>query len=152
MRHSLTYRLQCVIATSLALVACGGGSSSDEAPVGPCVHQYGDPVLHLDSALDAATGQPIATVHISSVVLNGVPADHALLLQGSVNAASNGASIVCTVPCGLSNSEGTYGFVASASGYAPQNATVMAKYATTTGGCPSSSSGGTAVRLELQAL
>lgn len=135
-------------ALSLCLAACGGGSSTGAA--GICVHQYLDPVLHFEGAVDAETEVPISSIVISNVSLNGAAVSEDQLRVNASNAAVSGSMITCTLPCGLLQSEGPYALTVSASGYAPQSIGVVAKYRTFAGGCPSSSSDGTVIQLRLQ--
>lgn len=131
----------------LALQACGGGSQS---MAGPCVHTYVEPIVLLDKvAVEGETGS-ISRVVIADVQRDGQPVSLQFEVNSGIEDTAQG--LVCTLPCGLGNTEGTYTFQVTASGFAPRVVTVNARYAVFQAGCPSSNDGGTHVSAALKRL
>lgn len=131
----------------LALQACGGGSQS---MAGPCLDTFVEPIVLLDKvAVEGETGS-ISRVVIADVQRNGQPVALHFEMMSGIEETAQG--LVCTLPCGLGNTEGTYTFQLTASGFAPRMVTVNARYAVFQGGCPSSNDGGTHVSAALKRL
>lgn len=116
---------------------------------GPCVHTYRDPVLAVTAASDGATGARIAPLFVTGVTVRDRSQPVSYLLAVSFGARAQGDTIVCGVPCGFGTSEGPYSFVVSATGYAPRQVSVDARFARFDGGCPSFNEGSTEVSLSL---
>ncbi|MBQ0958993.1 hypothetical protein KAK06_08475 [Ideonella sp. 4Y11] len=133
----------------LALQACGGGSS--EPTDGACLHLYLEPIVLIDRvSVEGETGT-ISRAVITDLQRDGqVVSLQQLAVSSGVEETAQG--LVCTLPCGLGNTEGTYTFQLTASGFAPRAVTVNARYAVFQGGCPSSNDGGTHVSAVMKRL
>lgn len=161
-RLQSAWRGRCAAPALLALLAgCGGGGStpadandpgagSGGGVVGPCVHQFLEPVLQFDSAVRRDTRAAVPLVTLSGVTLNGAAVATEWLMSGARNLipGASAGTLVCTLPCGLGTLEGRYAMDLTATGLMPQHVSVDARYTRFSGGCPSSSSGGTHMALE----
>jgi hypothetical protein len=142
-----------IIRRSIPLLLAAAALAGCDNPLGagPCVHTYDDPVLEIDAARSTADAA-IDAVILSELALDGRAVTPAELLgaapDSGVEALDDGR-IRCDVPCGFGYAEGSYAFTAAAEGYQPGALTVEARYDDFSGGCPSSSAGGTTVSVEL---
>jgi hypothetical protein len=115
--------------------------------VGPCVHEYREPVLNIVSAA-SSNGTPIGHLTLTNVQVNGhAPGPGAF--QDAVNAVLTNGKIECDVPCGFGTEEGLWQFTAEAEGYQPEEIAVETEYAVFVGGCPSYNDAGTELAIEL---
>lgn len=137
-----------MILLSVAVWSC---DKSKDGTIGPCVHTYEDPVLHVESVTDAQNGQRVFAFRILEVTRNGVKQQPIFLKIVSYNVVVYDTTLVCNVPCGFGTDEGAYTLRVSASGYRDTTISVNAKYAVFKGGCPSSNSGGTKFSFQMQA-
>ncbi|MBQ0932147.1 hypothetical protein KAK07_09920 [Ideonella sp. 4Y16] len=133
----------------LALQACGGGGR--EPTDGGCLNLYLEPIVLLDRvSVEGETGT-ISRVVIADVQLDGQPVSlQQIAVSSGIEETAQG--LVCNLPCGLGNTEGTYTLQLTASGFAPRAVTVTARYAVFQGGCPSSNDGGTHVSAVMKRL
>lgn len=138
-----------VILLSFALWSC---EKPKDATVGPCVHTYEDPVLHVESVTNAQNNQLVPAIRILEVTRNGIRQQPGYLRIISYNAVAFDTTLVCNVPCGFGTDEGAYTLRVSAPGYRDTVIAVNGKYAVFKGGCPSSNSGGTKFSFQMQAL
>lgn len=143
-----------ILFTSLLLAggvtACGGGGGGDgPETAGPCVHSYGEPSLIIESAQDATTTTALPILTLSSIQLDGAPFDTSVLAKEVKNVKIVAGGLECTVPCGFSTKQGAFTFTASATGYAAKQVGATAAYASSTGGCPSSQTGGKRIAVML---
>jgi hypothetical protein len=138
-------------ATVLAflLVSC---DETVDRRVGPCVHVYEEPILHIESVRNAQTGAHIASVVLSEVRVDSVRQNPLLLLAGSSRMAVLDSVLIGNPPCAFGTQPGLYSFKVSASGFRDTVVTYSASYLTNRGGCPSSSTGGSRVRIDMQPL
>lgn len=136
----------------LTLSACsdGGSDAHKGDDSGPCVHEYLDEVLHLESAAGRDTDAVIAQVWLSEFRLDGEAVEAAALISGrATNLEADGDRLQCTLPCSFGVAEGSWEFTAEAPGYAATPQIVEAAYATFDAGCPSASDDGTVVSILL---
>jgi len=144
--HPILLRSLAAIASSL-LVICLGAC---RAGMGPCVHQYREPVLNFAAAADAGTGARIDFFVIREVRVDGRLQDLAWLTPESRGVEVRDDSLICHPPCGFGTSEGNYTFTVSAPGYPEQVRGYEARYRVFKGGCPSYNDGGAHVTLHLR--
>jgi hypothetical protein len=129
-------------------VFAGCGSNEN---VGPCVHIYEDPVLHIQSVTNVQTGQSVQALNIIQVFRNGQKENIQPLLAVSYNVTTIDSTLLCGLPCGFGTEAGTYRLTVAARGCKDTTISFVANYAVFKGGCPSSSSGGTKVSFQMQA-
>ena len=138
--------------TVLLSLALWGCDKTKDGSTGPCLHTYEDPVIHIDSVINAQTGQQILAFKILNVTRDGYKEQPFLLKIISYNVVLYDSALVCNTPCGFGTGEGSYALWVSASGYRDTTISVKAKYAIFKGGCPSSNSGGTQFSFRLQPM
>jgi hypothetical protein len=139
----------------LSLVGCsGGGGGDDSNHVGPCVHEFRDPVLNITSANSAADDARIGILVISNVTFNSSAVDLPMLFQEGTLQLTNlefkDNKLICSVPCGFGTTEGLWQFDVSAAGFVEQHVSVQAGYAIFQGGCPSYNDNGTRLKITMQ--
>lgn len=146
-------RTAALFAVGLGALAAIHGCGPEDVGVGPCVHTYLDPVIHIPAVTDYATGEEIDSFVISDVVLDGqpIPVDR-LTRVFSSGAEAEGDSLVCSTPCGFGTDEGRYELTVSSSGYCPRRVDLEAQYDTFEGGCPSSNGGGVLLEISLASM
>ena len=118
--------------------------------IGPCVHTYEDPVLHIQSVTNAQTGQSVQALQILQVLLEGQKQDSQILKAVSFNVTVMDSTLLCGLPCGFGTEAGIYTLTVAARGCRDTTISLPAKYAVLKGGCPSSSSGGTQHSFQMQ--
>ena len=125
----------------------------DSGSVGPCVHSYEDPVIHIQSIKNAKSGLEITEFVIKEITIDSIGTNLRILtLSPSYSTVYLDSSLFCTIPCGFGVQEGVYKFKISAPNYIDTIVTINAKYSMFKGGCPSSNSGGTKVGYLLQPI
>ncbi len=117
--------------------------------VGPCSHTYEDPVLHIQSVINAQTGRSVQALNILQVFRNGQQETSLSLLSVSYNVTMIDSTLLCGLPCGFGTQAGTYSLAVAAKGCRDTTITFEANYAVFRGGCPSSNSGGTKVSFQM---
>jgi hypothetical protein len=122
----------------------------DGDTIGPCVHTYEDPVIHIDSVTNAQNGSLISTFQILEIIKDGYREQPAYMKIVSNNVAVYDTMLVCSLPCSFGTDEGKYSLKVSAVGYRDTTVSVNAKYAVFKSGCPSSNSGGTRFSFKMQ--
>lgn len=118
--------------------------------VGPCVHTYEDPVLHIQSVTNTRTGQSVQALNIIQVFRNDQKENIQSLLTVSYNVSTMDSTLLCGLPCGFGTEAGTYKLTIAARGCKDTTISFDAKYAVFKGGCPSSNAGGTRVSFQMQ--
>lgn len=143
---------------SALLASCGGTDDSPDVLFGPCYHGYAEPVLTLEFARSAASGQAIGEVALSAFAINGQPVTvekqfgvESMTSQPSFNVRIENGLLHCTLPCGFGIASGRYEFSAAAQGHRTKRLHIDAAYAALVGNCPSFSTEGTVATLELVA-
>ena len=147
MQHRM--RLAAIRRSLGATILTASLASCRALGAGDCSHTFRDPVVAIRTARDSATAAPISRVALTAFTVGGRPTDSVTLLPNSVNVRLVADTLICTIPCGFSNIEGHYAFLASAPGYGPRTVSVSAQYAHFDGGCPSSSGGSTNASIAL---
>jgi hypothetical protein len=116
---------------------------------GACEHTYRDPVLAVDVAA-AGSGQPLtASLFTFRVAGHALAPDPSWVSAPAYGAQLRGDSIVCAGTCGFGYLEGRYQFIVAVPGFEDSEVNVVGAYAAFDGGCPSSNSGSTHVRVDL---
>jgi len=133
---------------SVIFISCD--SFKDGGTIGPCVHIYEEPILHIESVTSTQSGQIVPAFQILEAKLNGQKQDPFMLKIQSYNVAAYDTILVCNSPCGFAVLDGTYSLLVRAQGYRDTTISVMASYSVNKGGCPSSSSGGVRFSFQMQ--
>lgn len=154
--------LTCLaICAPLLLSACSGDNNEasqfteprdDDMPVGICVHYYEDPLINIISAQETETGYAIDQVNISNITLAGQAVNLHRYSQDNLSnftLDTDGNGGYCTLPCTFLEGEGSVSFDVSANGYQSKSVELEAEYQTFDGGCPSYSSDGVVMAIEL---
>jgi hypothetical protein len=131
---------------AFAQVSCitdGGGT------IGPCVHTNEEPILHIEWARNAKTGEYLRTVVLTEMAIDSFAQDPFWFLPDSRGVAVADSSLICNPPCAFGNTTGKYTFTVSAPGCRDTIVTCYPRYAINRGGCPSSSTGGLRLTLML---
>jgi len=130
-----------------ALIMFSCNPMSDCCMSGPCVHEFREPVLIIESAEDAEN-QPIDAVILSDITFNGneISLQYLMTLM-TENIQVEDDRATCTIPCGFGIEDGTYAFTAWSTDTEPKDFNVEATYGSGTGGCPSFSDDGTRLSL-----
>jgi hypothetical protein len=123
-------------------------SGCDRLSAGPCSHTYREPVLSLTRITDAVTGGALAVVYLDSLTFQGQfgapqPILWSPTMELGIGVSQAGERVQCAITCAFGNSDGTYRFRLSATGYVPKRVEVAAAYREFHGGCPSWNDGGT---------
>jgi len=144
----MRYLPSFLLAAIFLLSACDSGDPG----VGPCVHIYEEPVLNITSVTDEDTSAEIAQVQIYDVFVDEVArGTEDLTAMVSENITVEGATLLCTLPCGFGTEEGLYTFSVNAEGYQETMVSQRAEYATFEGGCPSYNTDGTRFSFSMSA-
>jgi hypothetical protein len=142
------------ILSSLGLLAfLAYGCELPQTPyAGPCVVTYGEPALHITSAVDADSGDPIPQITISRLVINGQEIPLEYELWDSNNIEYRDSVLVGTIPCSFGYMVGTYVLTISAEGYSESVFEFRdVHYSVREGpGCPLHFDGGTRVQISLK--
>jgi hypothetical protein len=117
---------------------------------GACEHTYRDPVLAVDVAV-AGSGQPLTAALVAfRVGGHALTPDPSWVGPPAYGVQLRGDSILCAGSCGFGYAEGRYEFAVAVPGFEDGAVNVIAAYAAFDGGCPSSNSGSTHVRVDLR--
>jgi len=130
-------------------LSCGKSTNPN---VGPCLHVFEEPILHIVSARNAHTGTSLRSIMISDIEIDGIRQDPFSLAIESRSVAVLDSSLVCNPPCAFGIQAGMYTFRVSADGCRDTVVTCYPDYTVNKGGCPSSSSGGLRISLDLQEI
>ena len=139
-----TPRAALAAVTLLAWSGC-----QEQEPVGPCYHQYKEPLFQITAASSTVGGTRIATLVCTGFTRNGEPILVADLLPGSYFVESHHDTLLCHAPCGFGRTEGDYSFVVGAAGFQKKTLTYAAHYQVFHGGCPSYNDGGLDLDIQL---
>lgn len=141
--------LVVITACALFVTACGVTEPQDEL-AGPCIHEYREPILTIESVTGDPSGASVARVALSSLKLNGQPQiAEEWVATPSVNVSVTAGVLYCDVPCGFGFEEGLYEFVADAADHQTTSISADAQYASFQGRCPSYNDDGTNVSFQL---
>ena len=143
----------CFLGVSLGLLLITHvlGCNDDDGGVGPCIHEYCDPILQITHVRDAQTHEALGVVILTEFSLGGTPvAVSTLIQQFADNVELQGDSLLCVPPCGFGTESGRYEFTAEAPGYTAKLVLLNVEYEESHGGCPSYSSGGRETEIELE--
>jgi hypothetical protein len=140
----------CALLCVSCLLFWGCEKAKDGGTIGPCVHTYEDPIIHVDSVTNAQNGSLISTFQIREIIKDGNRVQPEYIKIVSSNVAVYDTMLVCNLPCGFGTDEGVYTLKVSAIGYRDTTVSIKAKYAVFKGGCPSSNSGGTRFSFKMQ--
>jgi hypothetical protein len=127
---------------------------SCDTPVlpGPCVVEYREAVLHITSAVDIDTRDPIPEITISRIVINGeeTPLEYEILESNNIEYRDS--VFVGTIPCSFGHQPGRYVLTISAEGYSESVFEFRnVHYSLKEGpGCPLYFDGGTRVQISLE--
>jgi len=135
---------------SIVLVLAVLAGCKADGTIGPCVHTYEDPVLHIQSVTNAQTGQSVQALEILEVLLDGQKQDPRVLKVVSFNVVAADSTLLCGLPCGFGTETGIYTLTITAKGCRDTTISLQAQYAVFRGGCPSSNSGGTQHSFQMQ--
>jgi len=141
-------RLVLLFVTCIALfqITC----KSDGGGIGPCVHIYEEPILHIEAVRNIQSGTYLRTIVLSNITIDSIKQDPFFLIAESRSVAVLDSSFVCNPPCSFGTQTGRYTFKVSASGCKDTIITCYPKYNINKGGCPSSSNGGLRISIDLK--
>ncbi len=132
-----------LLVLSAFLISC-------QSNIGPCVHNYKDPILTIQSVNSAENGDEINSVRISEIKIDNVSRRLSSFDDDiSNNISVDDSLLICTISCGFGIEAGIYEISFSADGYRDSTISTTAKYNKSKGGCPSSSSDGTKISFSL---
>ncbi len=132
----------------LAVFQCS--CKGDGGGVGPCVHIYEEPILHIETARNIQSSAYLRTIVLSNITIDSIAQDPFFLIPESRSVAVLDSSLVCNPPCAFGTQPGKYTFKVSASGCRDTIITCNPNYTINKGGCPSSSNGGLRISINLQ--
>lgn len=141
-------KVSMVLAIALTILSCK--PDRDGGVVGPCVHIYEEPILHIESARNQQTGSYLQTIILSNILIDTAKADLQSLLFVSRRVAKLDSSLVGNPPFAFGAEPGRYAFRVSASGYRDTVVVCNPYYSINKGGCPSSSNGGLRINITLR--
>ena len=138
----------------LALLVLFTQSSCNDSDnrVGPCVHIYEEPILHIEWVRNAQTGNYLRTIVLSEITIDSIRQDPFFLLPESRGVAAVESTLVGNPPCAFGVQPGKYSFRVSAAGYRDSVVVCFPTYSINNGGCPSSSNGGLRINIALQPI
>lgn len=111
---------------------------------------YAEPIVQIEAVSDAVTGDLIDVVFISNVERDGQEDRYFRQEETGITEEDDDESrLICTTPCGFGFIPGMWTFEVVAEGYQAENISVEADYEEFHGGCPSVSTGGTVITIEL---
>lgn len=116
--------------------------------VGPCEHQFLEPILQISGVTNDGENLQVDTVYISEVKYNGNELHPLLITSGSENITLDDELIICSLPCGFGTQDGQYTFTAFTEELTETHFSFTASYARGGGSCPSFSTDGTVVWLD----
>lgn len=120
--------------------------------MGFCYAIYRDPLITVAEVKDATSGGLVAQVRIRDVVYRGhrVSARWLVEVTPPVKGVTvEGEDLRCDVPCGFAGDEGDYQLTIHHVDYKDTTFALNAGYREVDGGCPTTSSGGTVLRLRM---
>jgi hypothetical protein len=123
-----------------------------ENRVGPCVHIYEEPILHIEFTRNTQTGMYLQTIILSEIKIDSIKADIKYLIIESRGVAMLDSSHVCNPPCSFGTQAGNYSFRVSAVGFVDTVIVCSPFYSVSKGGCPSSSNGGLRINFSIRPL
>lgn len=110
-----------VLVGVLILTSCGGSAC-------PLDEVINIPILTVQDATDASTGERIPQLVLSDISIQGQPqsggAMQLLVSTDSRNTTIEGNQLRCTIACAFSHTNGDYVFTVSAPGYVSKTVTV----------------------------
>jgi hypothetical protein len=116
--------------------------------VGPCVHEYKEPILNVTAVYDSINNTSVSFVTIKQLKINGHLQNTALILSNSYSVVANDSVYYCNVPFGFGTEEGTYEFIIEANGQFQKNIKIEnVSYSIFKGGCPSYNDGGKRIKI-----
>jgi hypothetical protein len=136
----------------LALLLLFTQDSCSDNRVGPCVHIYEEPILHIEWVRNAQTGNYLRTVVLSGITIDSLRRDPFSLLTESRGVVAVDSTLVGNPPCAFGVQPGRYSFRVSADGYRDTVVVCFPAYSINKGGCPSSSNGGLRISITLQPI
>ncbi|HOV98657.1 MAG TPA: hypothetical protein PK595_03680 [Bacteroidota bacterium] len=145
-RNADLFFLFLILSIAVFQLSCEG----DGGGVGPCIHIYEEPILHIESARDIQSGVYLKTIVLSNITIDSIPLDPFFLIPESRYVAALESVLVCNLPCAFGTQPGQYNFKVSANGYRDTIITCYPDYTIYKGGCPSSSNGGLRINIDLR--
>jgi hypothetical protein len=121
------------LVATLLLAACGGGGDCE---AGAAVVSEEGPSLVVDSVRDE-DGNPVGSVQLSDVRFEGLSVPRRALVDSveSSGLTLDGGVLTCTVPCGLSGTEGRWQFRVTGPDAATAQVDVRGDPKVSPGGC-----------------
>ena len=121
-----------------------------DSGIGPCIHTYNEPILHLESIQDSLSNN-ISFVKLYDLRINGSLQTGESPIINSYSIVADDSIFYCNIPFGFGVEEGKYEFTIEAEGYKPKNFTIEnVTYSIFEGGCPSFNDGGKRIDLSLE--
>jgi len=121
-----------------------------DSGIGPCVHNYMEPILHITTVRDTIKNYSPSFVILHDLRINGNTQISRLVLVDSYSIVAKDSLFYCNVPFGFGSEEGTYEFTVEAEGYELKYFKIdNVEYSIFQGGCPSYNDGGKRVELNL---
>ena len=131
------------------------GCIYDSTRMGPCVHEYREPVLTITEVTDQNSQQLLQEVKITALKrgnfeYNLDPENGIFVLSMAENIEHESPLLICTIPCGFEIYEGTYTLQIEAEGYRDKTIETEATYQRGGGSCPSFSDDGIKINFSLE--
>jgi hypothetical protein len=127
-------------------------SCKPDGGIGPCVHIYEEPILHIEWARNSSTGSYLRTIVLSDIMIDSTKQDPFWLVTESRNVAVLDSTLVCNPPCAFGTQPGRYLLRVSGNGVRDTVIVCDPSYKINNGGCPSSSNGGLRITIDLRSL
>ena len=141
MKNSIKFLIFILIILSFLTCDKDGG-------VGPCVHTFKEPILHVISIQDTLNNIFLSSVKLYDLKINGSKKLDDIVLDKSYSIVLDDSIYNCNIPFGFSTEEGKYEFIIKAENYDPKHFTIEnVSYSVLKGGCPSYNDGGMRVEL-----
>ncbi len=152
MRSSSLCRYRSYLFVSLLLGLClFGCDEKEDNTVGPCIHQYQDPILTIEEVRDAQTNESLESVVLTEFSIDGAAIQTEMLVaEFANNVEQKGDSLLCTIPCAFGTQAGHYEFIVLTSGYVAKAVSFDLEYEEFEGGCPSYNRGGAEEEIALE--
>jgi hypothetical protein len=116
--------------------------------IGPCVHTYKEPILHITSVRNTLNNVHLSFVQLRELRINGLPQTGYGVISESYSIVFDDSIFYCNVPFGFGIENGKYEFIIEAEGYPPKLFSIEnVGYSIFKGGCPSYNDGGKRVEL-----
>ena len=120
---------------------------------GPCIHEYKEPILTINSVTSEITGEEITEITIRDLLIDNLQGDLVFFeIMISENITVQDSLMTCTMPCAFATEIGEYQFKVSAFNYQNPIITTNACYNEFEGGCPSYADNGTEINFRLKPL